>query len=99
MLDDENLFSYPYFLLDLRYTYPSYRQIVKMYVRVVNSIHSMQNGDKNRVKIGSDTKFITCVGRPKSIIFSKNSAGFGRTCQRHRQGGQNKGGESHAKST
>jgi hypothetical protein len=30
-------------------------------VRVVNSIHFMQNGDENRVKIGSD----------KSIIFSK----------------------------
>ena len=37
-------------------------KFLKLYVRVVNSIHSMQNGDENRVKIRSD----------KSIIFSKN---------------------------
>jgi hypothetical protein len=60
MLDDENLFSYPY--CHATHTHPT-AKFLKLYVRVVNSIHFMQNGDENRVKIRSD----------KSIIFSKNS--------------------------
>ena len=59
MLDDENLFSYPYFHVTHR---DPTAKILKLYVRIVNSIHFMQNGDENRVKIRSD----------KSIIFSKN---------------------------
>ena len=59
MLDDENLFSYPYF--HATHTDPT-AKFLKSYVRVVNSIHFMQNGDENSVKIGSD----------KSIIFSKS---------------------------
>jgi hypothetical protein len=59
MLDDENLLFYPYF--HATYTHPT-GKFLKLYVRVVNSIHFMQNGDENRVKIRSD----------KSIIFSKN---------------------------
>jgi hypothetical protein len=58
LLDDENLFSYPYF--HVTHQDPT-AKFLKLYVRVVNSIHFMQNGDKNRVKIRSD----------KSIIFSK----------------------------
>ena len=60
MLDDENLFSYPYF--HVTHQDPTVK-FLKLYVRVVNSIHFMQNGDENRVKIRSD----------KSIIFSKFS--------------------------
>jgi hypothetical protein len=37
-------------------------KFLRLYVRVLSSTHFMQNGDENRVKIGSD----------KSIIFSKN---------------------------
>ena len=59
MLDDENLFSYPYFHVTHR---DPTAKFLKLYLRVVNSIHFMQNGDENRVKIRSD----------KSIIFSKN---------------------------
>ena len=58
MLNDENLFSYPYF--HVTHQDPT-GKFLKLYVRVVNSIHFMQNGDEKRVKIGSD----------KSIIFSK----------------------------
>jgi hypothetical protein len=58
MLDDENLFSYPHFHV----THQDPAKFLKLYVRVVISIHFMQNGDENRVKIRSD----------KSIIFSKN---------------------------
>jgi hypothetical protein len=42
------------------HTHPT-ANFLKLYVRVVNSIHFMQNGDGNRVKTRSD----------KSIIFSK----------------------------
>jgi hypothetical protein len=62
MLEDENLFSYPYF--HATHTHPtkfSTANFLKLYVRVVNSIHFMQNGDENRVKIRGD----------KPIIFSK----------------------------
>jgi hypothetical protein len=48
MLDDENLFSYPYFYVT--HQDPT-AKFLKLYVRVVNSIHFMQNGDENRVKI------------------------------------------------
>ena len=61
MLDDENLFSYPYF--HATHTHPT-AKFLKLYVRAVNSIHFMQNGGENRVKISSD----------KSIIFSKKLA-------------------------
>ena len=56
MLDDENLFSYPYF--HATHTHPT-AKFLKLYVRVVNSIHFMQNGDENRVKIGSDKSIIS----------------------------------------
>ena len=57
-LDDKNLFSYPYF--HATHTHPT-AKFLKLYVRVVNSTHFMQNNDENRVKIRSD----------KSISFSK----------------------------
>jgi hypothetical protein len=48
MLDDENLFFYTYF--HAIHTHPT-AKFLKLYVRVVNSIHFMQNGDENRVEI------------------------------------------------
>ena len=59
LVDDENLFSYPYF--HATPTHPTAKSL-KLYVRVVNSIHFMQNGNENRVKIGSD-KFIIFSGK------------------------------------
>ena len=56
------MFSYPYFHVTHQ---DPIAKFLKLYVRVVNSIHFMQNGDENRVKIGSD----------KPIIFSKNKYG------------------------
>jgi hypothetical protein len=50
---------------------------LKLYVRVVISIHFMQNGDENRLKIRSD----------KSIIFSKNGGGDQRGNDEWRDGG------------
>jgi hypothetical protein len=57
MLDDENLFFYPYF--HATHTHPT-AKFLKLYVREVNSIHFMQNGDENRVEIRGD-KFIIFV--------------------------------------